>query len=223
VDGASVTVQFTRAKNQVDLAALKEMVLGAKEGLLFLMFMPGSQGVLADVRQLQQDKPALLVRGVVSELPAGRQDEHTGTTTNLRVTMVGGADETPQTLNVVQPEGFDHPAAGWAVETTHGQFVRDIGFAIIHSKVLVIDPFSDAPIVVTGSHNFSLSASRENDENYVVIRGDRALAEAYAVNVESAWRHYAARIGSPHRDLKGIAYLRALLADQQGEASFWHL
>jgi hypothetical protein len=221
---SGLTVQFTRAKNDVDLASLRGLVLGATEGVLFLMFMPGSKGVLEDVRELQQTKPDLLVRGVVSELPEGPQDEHTGDTTSLRVTLAGGnAGETSRTFDVVQPQGFAHPAAGWAIETTRAQFLSDIGFAIIHSKVLVIDPFSAAPVVVTGSHNFSLSASRENDENYVVIRGDRALAEAYAVNVESAWRHYAARVGHPHQELQGIAYLRAVLADQQREAGFWHI
>jgi phosphatidylserine/phosphatidylglycerophosphate/cardiolipin synthase-like enzyme len=116
-----------------------------------------------------------------------------------------------------------HPAAGWAVETTRGQFLGDIGYAIIHSKVLVVDPFSDDPTVVTGSHNFSISASEDNDENFIVVRGDRGLAEAYAVNVESAWRHYAARAGHPHADLNRIEYLRALLEDQRREVSFWRL
>jgi hypothetical protein len=70
--------------------------------------------------------------------------------------------------------------------------------------------------------NFSLSASEENDENFVVVRGDRALAEAYAVNIQSAWRHYAGRAAHPHPDLFGIDYLRALLADQRREEPFWH-
>jgi phosphatidylserine/phosphatidylglycerophosphate/cardiolipin synthase-like enzyme len=88
---------------------------------------------------------------------------------------------------------------------------------------LVIDPFSDDPAVVTGSHNFSNSASQQNDENFIVISGDRPLAEAYAVNAESAWRHYAYRAGNLHPNLTGIDCLRALLADQGHEEPFWHL
>lgn len=220
------TVQFTRANEQVDLAALEAIVLGAEEGVLFLMFMPGSKGVLSYLRDLEAKKPDLLVRGVVSELPRGPQDEHTGDTTTVRAKLLGaegGASASSHTFNVVQPQGFPHPVAGWAVETTREQFLSDIGFAIIHSKVLVVDPFSAAPTVVTGSHNFSLSASENNDENYVVIRGDRPLAEAYAVNIQSAWRHYAARLGNPHAGLTGIDYLNSLLADQRREAGFWHL
>ena len=118
---------------------------------------------------------------------------------------------------------MEHVAAGWAVETTREQFLSNIGFAIIHSKVLVIDPFAGDPTVVTGSHNFSLSASENNDENFVIVRGDTTLAEAYAVNIDSAWRHYAARLGNPHPGLFETAYLQALLADQQHEKAFWKL
>jgi phosphatidylserine/phosphatidylglycerophosphate/cardiolipin synthase-like enzyme len=225
-DLQSASVHFTRAKGRVDLAALRDVVRGAKEGVLFLMFMPGATGVLGDVRALAAEKPNLLVRGVVSELPKGRQDEKTGETTTVRVSLVGTptpAQAGPHSYDVVQPEGNPHPTAYWAEETTHRQFTQSIGYAIIHSKVLVVDPFGEDPVVVTGSHNFSISASEKNDENFIVVRGDRRLAEAYAVNVESAWRHYAARAGNPHAQLFGVDYLRALLDDQRREEHFWRL
>jgi phosphatidylserine/phosphatidylglycerophosphate/cardiolipin synthase-like enzyme len=220
------SVHFTRAPGKVDLDALAEIVRSAKEGLLFLMFIPGASGVLADVRALATAKPTLLVRGVVSELPKGRQDEKTGDTTTVKVTIVGAptpSQDGSQTYDVVQPEGKAHPTAWWAAETTHSQFLSGIGHAIIHSKVLLVDPFSEDPTVVTGSHNFSNSASTSNDENFIVVKGDRALAEAYAVNIDSAWRHYAYRAGNPHPGLFGIDYLRALLADQRREEQFWRL
>jgi phosphatidylserine/phosphatidylglycerophosphate/cardiolipin synthase-like enzyme len=220
------SVHFTRAPKKLDLKALGDIVHTAKEGVLFLMFIPGASGALADVRALAEAKPKLLVRGVVSELPKGREDERTGDTTTVRVTIVGAPSpnvDGTRTFDVVQPEGRKHPTAWWAAETTHSQFLSGIGHAIIHSKVLLVDPFGKNPTVVTGSHNFSKAASQENDENFIVIRGDRELAEAYAVNIENAWRHYAYRAGNPHPDLTGVAYLRALLADQRHERPFWHL
>lgn len=226
VSGPRASVHFTRAKDRVDLSALSEIVRGAKEGVLFLMFIPGASGVLADIHALAAERPALLLRGVVSELPKGRQDEKTGATTTVRVSLFGAPSPTiagARTYDVVQPEGNAHPTAFWAAETTRGQFLNSIGHAIIHSKVLVVDPFSNDPTIVTGSHNFSVSASEKNDENFIVVRGEPALAEAYAVNVESAWRHYAARAGNPHSKLFGVEYLRALLADQRGEEPFWRL
>lgn len=74
-----------------------------------------------------------------------------------------------------------------------GKFLHDIGFAIVHSKIIVIDPNGDDPILVTGSHNFSAAASGKNDENLVIIRGNKALAKAYAVNVQSVFDHYRFR------------------------------
>src|SRR3954447_1027262 len=49
------SVHFTRARQRVDLKALGEIVGGAKEGVLFLMFIPGGSGVLADVQKLISD------------------------------------------------------------------------------------------------------------------------------------------------------------------------
>jgi phosphatidylserine/phosphatidylglycerophosphate/cardiolipin synthase-like enzyme len=220
------SIHSTRAPDKVDLTDLGDIVRTAKEGVLFLMFIPGATGVLADVRALAKAKPKLLVRGVVSDLPKGRQDETTGATTTVKVTVVGSGSPSidgTQTLDVIQPEGRTHPTARWAAETARSQFLKGIGYAIIHSKILVVDPFGADPTVVTGSHNFSNSASQSNDENFIVVRGEKALAEAYAVNVQSAWRHYAYRAGNAHPALLGIDYLRALLTDQRREESFWHL
>lgn len=225
--GRDDTAHFTRAPGKVDLAELAGIVAGVRQGLLFLMFMPGATGVFHDVQALIAAKPGLLVRGVVSDLPLGRKDEQTGTTTKVRVTLVdtpsGAAAPAAQTYDVVQPGAMRHPAAGWAAEVTRQQFKQGIGFAIIHSKILLVDPFGDHPVVVTGSHNFSPSASQGNDENFVVVHGDRTLAEAYAVNIQSAWRHYAARAGNPLHALTGIDYLRALQQNQAREHAFWGL
>jgi phosphatidylserine/phosphatidylglycerophosphate/cardiolipin synthase-like enzyme len=40
------------------------------------------------------------------------------------------------------------------------------GFAVIHDKIMVIDPFSDDCVVVTGSHNLGFRASHNNDETW---------------------------------------------------------
>jgi phosphatidylserine/phosphatidylglycerophosphate/cardiolipin synthase-like enzyme len=54
----------------------------------------------------------------------------------------------------------------------------------------VIDPFGDDPIVVTGSHNLSGSASSKNDENLIIIRNSPGLARAYAVHCMTIYQHY---------------------------------
>jgi phosphatidylserine/phosphatidylglycerophosphate/cardiolipin synthase-like enzyme len=82
----------------------------------------------------------------------------------------------------------------WAMgEFSAGQIHAAKMMAIVHTKAIVVDPFSDDCAVVTGSHNFSDSASAKNDENLVIVRGDRALAQAYAVHMSGVYDGYAWR------------------------------
>jgi phosphatidylserine/phosphatidylglycerophosphate/cardiolipin synthase-like enzyme len=47
--------------------------------------------------------------------------------------------------------------------------------------------------VITGSHNLGYKASYQNDENLVIIRGNRALAISYAIHVLDVYDHYVMR------------------------------
>jgi phosphatidylserine/phosphatidylglycerophosphate/cardiolipin synthase-like enzyme len=219
---ADVTVWFSRTSKEVDLAALNDEVANAKQGILFLMFMPGGKGVLAAVSK-RSTEPNLYVRGVVSELPNGLNDASVAD-----VHLVTGTARNDLHLDIIQPEGVKNPMANFAAEVTHQQFTSQVGHAIIHSKVLVIDPFSDHPVVITGSHNFSTSASDSNDENYIIIRGDKALAEAYAVNVEGAYQHYRWRafLDQSNSPFDGLvdndAWQAPKLKAAAVELGFWH-
>jgi len=71
--------------------------------------------------------------------------------------------------------------------------IHSAGHAIIHDKIVVIDPFDPECVVITGSHNLGARASHNNDENFVVIQGHRPLAEAYACHVLDVYDHFAWR------------------------------
>ena len=75
------------------MAALKSVIDSATQGILFLMFMPGSTGVLSYV-QARQNDPGLYVRG--AELPKGRDDE-----SSLDVSLVDGQQTNQTTLNII--------------------------------------------------------------------------------------------------------------------------
>jgi phosphatidylserine/phosphatidylglycerophosphate/cardiolipin synthase-like enzyme len=193
-------VWFTRTSKSVDLAALEAEVNKAREGILFLMFMPGAKGLLSTVSKLSE-RPDLYVRGVVSTLPKGLGDE-----SQVDVQLVNGTERKRVQLNIIQPEGVKHRFAKFAEEVTRAEFLSKVGHAIIHSKVLVIDPFSNDPVVITGSHNFSGAASTRNDENFIIVKGDRELAEAYAVNIMGAYAHYRWRafLSETNRPFNGL-------------------
>jgi phosphatidylserine/phosphatidylglycerophosphate/cardiolipin synthase-like enzyme len=66
--------------------------------------------------------------------------------------------------------------------------------AIIHDKVLVLDPMDpERCLVAFGSHNLGYKASYSNDENLVIVRGHQALAQAYAAHVLDVYDHYRFR------------------------------
>jgi len=67
------------------------------------------------------------------------------------------------------------------------------GQAIIHDKIVVIDPLSDDCVVITGSHNLGFKASYANDENLLIIKGNKALAMAYMVHILDVQDHYKFR------------------------------
>ena len=215
------TVWFSRTNKRVDLDALRKEVQGARQGILFLMFMPGSTGLFSTIAA-RSAEPNLYVRGVVSELPSGRGDESA-----LDVNLIDGANHTPLHLDIIQPEGIEHPFAHFAAEVTHKQFLGGIGHAIIHSKVVVVDPFSADPVVITGSHNLSVNASAKNDENFIIVKGDHELAEAYAVNILGAyadyrWRAFLSETEKPFNGLKDNDEWQAKkLAAQRRDLQFW--
>src|SRR6185312_16334892 len=60
----------------------------------------------------------------------------------------------------------------------------------IHSKFLLRDPLGLDPIVVTGSANFSDASTTENDENMIIVRGDRRVADIYFTEFNRLWGHY---------------------------------
>ncbi|MBM0743603.1 hypothetical protein JOY44_18620 [Phormidium sp. CLA17] len=63
----------------------------------------------------------------------------------------------------------------------------------IHTKYMLIDPLSDDAIVITGSANFSNASTKNNDENMLVIRGDRRVADIYLGEFMRLFIHYYAR------------------------------
>lgn len=66
--------------------------------------------------------------------------------------------------------------------------------AIIHDKVVVIDPMDPQNCVVAfGSHNLGFKASYCNDENLTIVTGHQPLALAYTAHVLDIYDHYRFR------------------------------
>jgi phosphatidylserine/phosphatidylglycerophosphate/cardiolipin synthase-like enzyme len=188
VGQSSAHIWFTRASSKVDLAAIDDVIKNAQHGVLFLMFQPGGAGTLGTIRKMLEKPAGRYIKGVVSTLPPDNVEDEA----HADVSVHNDGVSHRVSFDVVQPTGVAKPFASWAATVTRQEFLSGagkIGFAIVHSKLIVVDPFT-RPIVITGSHNFSTAASNKNDENFVIVRGNERLARAYAAHILSVYHHY---------------------------------
>jgi phosphatidylserine/phosphatidylglycerophosphate/cardiolipin synthase-like enzyme len=86
---------------------------------------------------------------------------------------------------------------GWVKEKLTGlnSHVR-----FVHNKFMLIDPLTDDPIVVAGSANFSDASTRRNDENMVITRGNKRVADIYLGEFMRLYSHHAFRESLQWRD-----------------------
>jgi phosphatidylserine/phosphatidylglycerophosphate/cardiolipin synthase-like enzyme len=92
---------------------------------------------------------------------------------------------------------------GWLRENMKGQK----GNLLVHTKAVVTDFTTDMPMIISGSHNLSASASNGNDENYLIIRGDTDLADRYGLELLRFYEHYRFRYFAKKLALKQVSPL----------------
>src|SRR3984893_10756124 len=197
-----------------DMKRVFDLIDNAKHAVLFLAFDPGNNSILDAAGKALAKNPDLFVRGALTSaqrasnfseaLHRGGAAEQNGGSVQVgepdaTVTVVGEPGKPKKKrarLPLAKPDSRAVPAGAVTAADAFGAWEAELpkfGFAIIHSKIVVIDPFSDNCTVVTGSHNLGYRASHNNDENMVIIRGHRGLAEAYACHVLDLYDHYAWR------------------------------
>ena len=194
VDDVQITTWFAPTSAAQDMDYARKLIANAKDGILFLFFNPGTyqedatretllQNVL-DRRanpKVEGNDLSLYIRGVVNQEIANLTSVYDGTDQTLRAI--------PRAAMV--PAAIKEKFHAWEDEALRASMV------MVHSKVIVIDPFGAYPVLMTGSHNLGLKASQKNDDNLVILEGPHAgpLAAAYAVNIIGTyqtyrWNHY---------------------------------
>jgi phosphatidylserine/phosphatidylglycerophosphate/cardiolipin synthase-like enzyme len=162
-----------------DLAEVFALMKAAKQAILFLEFQPGRPSVVDQAASIANAKPNLFVRGDVTDPQA------VGVFNTTRIHRTG---EDP--VEVVAASAISDQFGFWQQE-----FLKASpgAHAIIHDKIVVIDPMSANCAVITGSHSHGYRASYNNDENLLIVCGHRELAQAYAVHVMDVYDHYRFR------------------------------
>jgi hypothetical protein len=89
--------------------------------------------------------------------------------------------------NRIPLNGFDR----WLGEID--RITNPVNVHWIHLKFMLVDPLSNDPTVVTGSANFSDASTSTNDENMIVIKGNRRVADIYFGEYMRLYSHYSFR------------------------------
>jgi phosphatidylserine/phosphatidylglycerophosphate/cardiolipin synthase-like enzyme len=192
IDGAKVTVWYSPNTTQTskpshnpatppDMKDVFAAMAQAKNAILFLVFQPGSPSIVEYAAACENAKPGLLIYGAATD-PNANNDYSTllvhRTTNDTEVVHDGD--------QVVSASGVNTQFAYWQKELLKLPGAH----AIIHDKIIVIDPMSENCVVITGSHNQGFRASYNNDENFVIVHGHQPLAQAYATHVMDVYDHY---------------------------------
>ena len=63
----------------------------------------------------------------------------------------------------------------------------------VHTKFMLIDPLGSKPVTLTGSANWSEPSVNDNDENMLVIRGNKRVADIYFGEFMRIFAHHRFR------------------------------
>jgi phosphatidylserine/phosphatidylglycerophosphate/cardiolipin synthase-like enzyme len=189
VDGMTITPWFVPTSHEQDLVYARERIAQAQQAIFFLFFNPGiyqedpeRETLLQNI--LERRDTDLYIRGVVNQEIKNLTED--APAERPPVTLVDEADKTPLSSAVLVPANIKEKFANWEDEVLGASPV------MVHSKIIVLDPWGEHPVLMTGSHNLGFKASKKNDDNLVILEGPAAsaVATAYAVNIIAIYQAY---------------------------------
>jgi phosphatidylserine/phosphatidylglycerophosphate/cardiolipin synthase-like enzyme len=99
-------------------------------------------------------------------------------------------DKSPTTIVAVGAKGGPSPLHRWAAEQLTGFNPR---VPYLHTKILLVDPLSSSPTLISGSANFSPASTSSNDENMLVMHDDPEVVDVYLTEYARIFNHFYAR------------------------------
>lgn len=198
IDGAAATVWFSPntkatakpANNPATPLDMKDVfaaMAGAKQAIIFLVFQPGNPSIVEYAAACENAKPGLLIFGAATDPQANNDYKTLLVHRSMKNTqIVDDNHDSKDNDSVVSASGVTTQFAYWQKELLK----LPNAHAIIHDKIVVIDPMTPNCVVITGSHNQGFRASYANDENFIIVKGHQQLAAAYATHVMDVYDHY---------------------------------
>jgi len=184
------TVLFSPRKNLDALNWYADLAINATDGL-FMTFAFGMNDIFKNVYQnaIAPFRLALMEKKTRSMKPGPKKVEEEQKIQNLR--------NMPENVFAVGSFIRTNAIDGWVKERLTGlnSHVR-----FVHNKFMLVDSLGEDPIVVTGSANFSDASTRRNDENMLITRGNKRVADIYLGEFMRLYSHHAFRESLQWRD-----------------------
>ena len=177
------TVLFSPRENIDALEWYAQLAMNAKEGL-FMTFAFGMNDIFQDVYKNSQAPFRLaLMEKKTRPMKAGpkRQAEE------QKIQVLRNMPENVFAIgSLIKTNKFD----GWVKET-----LKNLNHYVqyVHNKFMLVDPLSTNPVIICGSANFSDASTIRNDENMLIIRGNKRVADIYLGEFMRLFSHHAFR------------------------------
>jgi phosphatidylserine/phosphatidylglycerophosphate/cardiolipin synthase-like enzyme len=185
------TVEVWFAPNEDAMGRILELVDGAEESVKFTIFAFTKDQLGGALVRKQEE---LVRKGIAT--PGDPTYGVAGVIDQSQLHSNGQYHEAYRMLGAGIPLRMD----GNNAESQPGDY--QAGGGRLHSKTLIIDALGDEPAVISGSFNWSASATQSNDEFLLVFRGPR-VAEEFDQYFSYLWDN-ARRFGLEHVGENGL-------------------
>lgn len=177
------TVICSPRKNIDALNFYAQLALGAADGL----FMTFAFGMNQTFRTVYQNSAAPFRLALMEKKTRAMKE---GPERDAEERFIQELRNLPENVfaigDFIRTNKFD----GWVKEKLTG---LNSNVRYVHNKFMLIDPLGDDPIVVAGSANFSEASTTKNDENMLVIRGNKRVADIYLGEFMRLFSHHSFR------------------------------
>jgi phosphatidylserine/phosphatidylglycerophosphate/cardiolipin synthase-like enzyme len=172
-------------RNSLDALTLySQLAMSAQTGF----FMTFAFGINKTFKEVYKNSPAMvrfaLLEKTTRPLKNGSPEKE------AELAEIQALRDMPQNVFAVGEFIKTNELEGWVKEKLSG---LNSAVNYIHNKFMLIDPLSEHPIVIGGSANFSDASTTNNDENMLIIKDNKRVADIYLGEYMRLFSHHAFR------------------------------
>lgn len=180
---AGTSVIFSPRKTLDALNFYGNLAMSATDGL-FMTFAFGMNPIFKNV---YQNSAAVLRMALMEKATRPMED---GPEKAAEVQAIQNLRNMPENVFSIGEFVRTNTLDGWVKERLTG---LNSNVRYVHNKFMLVDPLSNDPVVVSGSANFSEASTKDNDENMLVIRGNKRVADIYFGEYMRLFSHFSFR------------------------------